>query len=77
MRLSDFREAVDETFGEAYAPTLLREMALTNLDSLTASQALDRGVAPRDVWHALCDQMEVPDEDRKGRDKRRVIPPRR
>ena len=77
MRLSDFREAVDETFGEAYAPTLLRELALTHLDSLTPAQALDRGVAPRDVWHALCDQMDVPDEDRRGRDKRRVIPPRR
>ncbi|MCB2413731.1 DUF3046 domain-containing protein [Demequina sp. TTPB684] len=77
MRLSEFRDAVAAAFGESYAPTLCREMALTSLDSLTAQEALERGVAPRDVWHALCDQMDVDAAVRAGRDPRMIIPPRR
>jgi hypothetical protein len=77
LRLSEFRDAVAVAFGEAYAPTLCREMALTALDSLTAQQALDKGVAPRDVWHALCDQMDVDPAVRAGPDPRMIIPPRR
>ena len=77
MRLSEFRLAVLEAFGEAYAPTLCKELALTNLDSLTANEALERGIAPRDVWHALCDQMAVSPSVRSGLDDKRLIPPRR
>ncbi len=77
MRLSEFRGLVHEVFGETYASTLCREMALTRLDSLTADEALARGVAPRDVWHALCDQMDVPDAQRRGVDPKHIVPPRR
>jgi len=77
VRLSEFRLAVAEAFGEAYAPTLCKQLALTTLDSLTANDALERGVAPRDVWHALCDQMDVAPAIRSGVDEKRLIPPRR
>ncbi|NTV38893.1 MAG: DUF3046 domain-containing protein [Demequinaceae bacterium] len=77
MRLSEFRLAVVDAFGDAYAPTLCKQLALTNLGSLTASEALERGVAPRDVWHALCDQMDVSASVRAGIDEKRLIPPRR
>lgn len=77
MRLSEFRQAVVEAFGEAYAPTLCKQLALTGLDSLTCNEALERGVAPRDVWHALCDQMGVDPSIRAGLDDKRLIPPRR
>lgn len=77
MRLSEFRSASAEAFGEAYAPTLCKEMALTGLDSMTANQALERGVAPRDVWHALCEQMSVDPAIGVGKDAKRLIPPRR
>lgn len=77
MRLSEFRAAADAAFGEAYVPTLLRELALTRLDSMTAAQALERGVAPRDVWHALCDEMSVNATVRQGSDPKTLIPPRR
>lgn len=77
MRLSEFRLAVVEAFGEAYAPTLCKQLALTGLDSLTAEEALERGTAPRDVWHALCDQMDVSPAVRSGVDDKRLIPPRR
>ncbi len=77
MRLSEFRGLVIEVFGDTYATTLCREVALTGLDSLTVDEALARGVAPRDVWHALCDQMDVPDAQRRGLDPRHIVPPRR
>lgn len=77
MRLSEFKAAVADAFGAAYAPTLLKELALTRLDSMTPSQALEQGIAPRDVWHALCDEMNVPASVRAGVDPKSLIPPRR
>jgi len=40
-------------------------------------QALDAGLAPRDVWHALCDTMDIPMDGRDGGDHARMIPPAR
>lgn len=77
MRLSEFRAASAEAFGEYYAPSLCKQLALTRLESLTANEALERGVPPRDVWHALCDQMDVDPIVRAGADVKRIIPPRR
>ncbi|MDN4473639.1 DUF3046 domain-containing protein [Demequina zhanjiangensis] len=77
MRHSEFWKLMDAVFGEVYAPTLARDHALTALDSRTCVQALDDGVPPRDVWHALCDEMEVPLDRRDGGDRRRMVPPRR
>lgn len=77
MRHSQFWTLMDAVFGDAYAPTLARELVITRLDSRTAAAALADGVAPRDVWHALCDEMDVPLEQRDGGDRTRTIPPRR
>lgn len=77
MRLSEFWGLADSVFGEAYSRTLARELALTGLDSLTPAQALEAGRAPRDVWHAWCEQMSVPLAERDGGDARRSVPPPR
>lgn len=77
MRLSEFHSLADAVFGSAYARTLTRQLALDACDSLTADAALEAGFAPRDVWHALCDQMDVPANARDGGDKRRIVPPAR
>jgi len=77
MRLSEFWELADAVFGPAYSRTLAREMALNGLDSLTPAAALEAGVPPRDVWHAWCDQMQVPLDERDGHDRTRLLPPRR
>lgn len=66
MRLSEFHRAVSEEFGKAYAGVLLRDHWLTDL-AATANEALDRGVAPRAVWLALCDEFQVPEARRHGR----------
>ncbi|MCF4122979.1 DUF3046 domain-containing protein [Antribacter sp. KLBMP9083] len=77
MRNREFWQLVDEVFGPAYGRTLIREQVLPRLDDRTPAQALEAGVDPRDVWHALCDALDVPDTQRWGADKHRQAPPRR
>lgn len=73
MRVSEFRRAVAEEFGAAYAGVLLRDHYLTELSG-TADEALSRGVSARDVWQALCVDLQVPVERRYGRGL--IDPPR-
>jgi len=77
VRVSEFWELADAVFGSAYSRTYARELSLTALDSLTPQAALGAGVAPRVVWHAWCDEAQVPLADRAGRDPARIVPPRR
>ncbi|GAA4815937.1 DUF3046 domain-containing protein [Tomitella cavernea] len=60
MRLSEFRELVDGEFGRLTATSMLVDHVLTDLDGRTASQAIEDGVAPREVWRALCKDFDVP-----------------
>ena len=77
MRLSEFWDLMDHVFGEAYSRTLARELALDGMDSRTATQSLEAGFDPRDVWHAICQQMQVRLERRDGGDRERMVPPPR
>ncbi len=76
MRLSQFWALADDVFGAAYARTLAKDLVMADVGDRTAAQALEAGVPPRDVWHALCDAMDVPHERRDGGDRERLIPPR-
>ncbi|WP_084076766.1 DUF3046 domain-containing protein [Demequina sp. NBRC 110057] len=77
MRLSEFWALADDVFGAAYARSLARDLALDRFSSLTVAEALETGAAPRDVWHAWCEQMDVPARQRDGGDRTRMIPPPR
>lgn len=77
MRLSEFWELADAVFGPAYSRTYARELSLTAFDSLTPLDALEAGISPRDVWHAWCDEAQVPLAERAGKDRSRIVPPRR
>lgn len=66
MRLSEFQRAMSEEFGETYSRVLVRDHWVTGLGG-TAREALDRGVSARDVWVALCEELDVPVERRHGR----------
>ena len=70
MRMSHFWTLMDDEFGQAYAGSLARDHVLGALGDRTALQAIADGVPPRDVWEALCDDMDVPPEHRLGRDDR-------
>ena len=66
MRLSEFHRAIEHEFGSAYGGQLVRELVLIELGGRTGEQALAAGTAPRDVWYALCEAMDVPDARRHG-----------
>lgn len=59
MKHSEFRSALDETFGSAYGRTLAAELVLLALENRTADQALADGVAPQLVWDAVCQEMDL------------------
>lgn len=69
MRLSQFWQLMDDEFGRAYARTLARHQSLPDLSGATVDEALDRGIAPRRVWHAVCEQMQIPPERQLGVDR--------
>lgn len=77
VRYREFWQLVDEVLGSAHGRVLVHELVLQRLGDRTAEQALDAGTDPRDVWHALCDELDIPDAQRWGSDRYRQAPPAR
>ena len=67
MKVSEFRRAVDDEFGPAQGRVLLHELVIDELDGHTPEQALEAGVAAREIWVALCRANDVPPERWHGR----------
>lgn len=67
MRLSELRRAVIEEFGSEYGESVMRDIGITELNSLTVSQAVAAGVPIDEVWRALCSAQGVPPERWHGR----------
>ena len=65
MRLSEFRQAIKDEFGDGYGRVLTRDLVLPAYGR-TADQALSAGVPARDVWMALCVEADVPEDRRYG-----------
>jgi hypothetical protein len=65
VRRSEFERAVRDEFGPQ-AGSLIVDLALSQIGDRTAAEALDAGVAPREVWLALCAETDVPAERRYG-----------
>jgi hypothetical protein len=65
MRRSEFDRAVADEFG-ARGGSLLRDMVLSAVGGRTSVDALAAGVEPREVWLALCEEADVPDDRRYG-----------
>lgn len=62
MRMGDFWRLMEDEFGAAYAHSLARDHVLSALGNRSPVLALESGVAPREVWLALCADMDVPAE---------------
>jgi len=77
VRYSEFWALVDEVLGRAHGRVLAASLRLGALEDRTAEDALAGGTDPRDVWHALCDELEIPEARRWGAGTRRAAPPRR
>nr|WP_239512745.1 DUF3046 domain-containing protein [Bifidobacterium avesanii] len=72
----EFWALLEEVFGRSYGRSLAHDQQLTALGSRTVVEALAAGEEPRTVWNVLCDQMDVPDAKRWGRDHDHVAPPK-
>ncbi|WP_114855284.1 DUF3046 domain-containing protein [Brachybacterium sp. YJGR34] len=64
MRRSEFTELADHVFGPSLARTYARDLVLEQIGGVSAEEALERGVAVRSVWTALCDALDVPESAR-------------
>ncbi|PVE95884.1 MULTISPECIES: DUF3046 domain-containing protein [unclassified Microbacterium] len=65
MRRSEFLRAVETEF-QARASSLVNDLVLGALGNRTAVEALADGAPPRDIWLALCAEMDVPENRRHG-----------
>ncbi|WP_194397984.1 DUF3046 domain-containing protein [Microbacterium atlanticum] len=65
MRRSEFHRAVSDEFG-ARAGAVVTDLVLSAVGGRTAADAIAAGVDPREVWLALCDELDVPAERRYG-----------
>ncbi len=60
MRLTQFRELMEDEFGAVRAASLSRDHVFAQLGGRTVEAALEAGFDPRDVWHAVCEAYDVP-----------------
>jgi len=65
MRRSEFQRAVDDEFG-ARANAVVNDLVLSRVGGRTAAEAIAAGVDPREVWLALCEELDVPADRRYG-----------
>lgn len=57
---------MQDEFGFLLARSLAADHVLAVLGDLTPAQALEAGTSPREVWLALCEDLDVPVERRLG-----------
>lgn len=69
MRHSEFWGLVSEVLG-VRGEALTRDLVLSEFSGLTATQALNAGFSPKEIWFVLCDVADVPQELRWGRPER-------
>jgi hypothetical protein len=64
MRLTDFWARMGDQFGASYAESLAHDHVIAGLGSRTVTQALADGDDAKAVWHAVCEEFQVPVRDR-------------
>ena len=57
---------MSDEFGPEYGRVLTSDLVLGEIGGLTAQQGFAKGVAPREIWLALCEAMDVPANRRYG-----------
>lgn len=67
MRLSEFRQLIEDEFGEVRGEWIAHSHALATF-GMTADEAVESGADLRQVWLQLCVDFDVPEERRLGRD---------
>ena len=65
MRRSEFHRAVADEFG-ARANAVVNDLVLADVGGRSAADDLAAWVDPREVWLALCAELDVPADRRYG-----------
>jgi hypothetical protein len=64
MRHTEFWERLDHALGPAYSRSWATLFVMADLGGRTAQEALDAGVAPKEVWRAVWAALDLPAKDR-------------
>ena len=56
MRISDLRERLALSFGDQWAPSFSKDIAISELGSLSVDDALAAGHEVDDIWKDVCKQ---------------------
>jgi hypothetical protein len=62
MRISDLRERICLSFGDAWAPSFSADIAISELGSKSVNEALTAGIEPDVIWKAVCKAHPVQTE---------------
>lgn len=54
---------MEDALGEAYAPVWAGQFVMADLGGRTAREALEAGEAPKTVWRAVWNALDLPDRD--------------
>jgi hypothetical protein len=60
MRHTEFWERMELALGGAYAHTWARTQVIATLGGRTPDEALAAGVPPKQVWHAVWENLGLP-----------------
>ena len=60
VRMTDFWDRMEATFGRSYARSVATDRVFTSLGGRTVDQAFAAGENAKDVWAAVCQEAEVP-----------------
>jgi len=62
MRISDLRERIVLSFGDAWATSFSQDIAISELGSMTVNEALTAGREADEIWLAVCKQCPTETE---------------
>lgn len=64
VRHTEFWSRLDDALGRGYSRTWAEQFVIGDLGHRTAREALDAGVAPKQVWAAVWRVLELPASER-------------
>ncbi|MDQ3760298.1 MAG: DUF3046 domain-containing protein [Actinomycetota bacterium] len=64
MRITHFRQRMDEEFGPVRAAALAHDHVFAELGGRTVNGALEAGIDTKRVWAVVCATFDVPEERR-------------
>ncbi len=70
MRHTEFWERMERALGRGYMRVWAEPFVIADLGRRTAQEALDAGVAPKEVWRAVWAVLELPETENADRHRR-------